>query len=152
MAAEGSCTLPALLSFTLFARRGEGGEHASPEICKSPLSLCLSFLESDSKEIMKGERAITAISEQTRCLFFSPSFLSSTRGFRPDVTPSTCHCCNSCRSTWAVILKTVYHNIPKQHMSTRAAWNIRFLNINAISSLRNSGFNCPSLQFYWLYG
>lgn len=115
-------------------------------------SLCLSFLESDSKEIMKGERAITAISEQTRCLFFSPSFLSSTRGFRPDVTPSTCHCCNSCRSTWAVILKTVYHNIPKQHMSTRAAWNIRFLNINAISSLRNSGFNCPSLQFYWLYG
>lgn len=84
--------------------------------------------------------------------FPPPSFLSSTRGFRPDVTPSTCHCCNSCRSTWAVILKTVYHNIPKQHMSTRAAWNIRFLNINAISSLRNSGFNCPSLQFYWLYG
>ncbi len=33
---------------------------------------------------------------------------------------------------------------------TYTAWNIRFLNINVLSPLRNCDFYCLSFQFYWL--
>lgn len=61
MAAEGSCTQPAMLSFTLFARGVEGGELACPILSPSA---------SDVEQIITGQQSITAISEQTRGFFF----------------------------------------------------------------------------------
>lgn len=131
-----------LVIFYLVCPRRRGRRSYGPQ--KS--ATVLSHLESDLERIIKGEHAITAIAEQTRCFFEHERILPR------------CHLKHlSLLATAVEAHGPSFENRLPQHTKTAhvkcetcTGWNIRFLNINAVSPLRNSDFYCLSLQFYWL--
>lgn len=124
----------------------EERKEENSEAPKSATVLSFSFgIRPGSRLSKAGTQSRTSLKE-TRCFFESEKLFFSC----PDVTQSTCHCCNSCRSTWDVLWKTQHARAAHIKYETFTAWNVRFVNINAISSLRNCIFNYLSVQFYWL--
>lgn len=139
MAAEGSCAQPALLSFTLFARGGEGGELTGPKICNSPLSFGIRPKADHQREACNHSNRRT-----NEMLFWTRE------DFAQMSSEALVIVGDSCRSTWTVIWKLQHTKTAHVKCETYTGWKTRFLNINAVSPLRNSDFYCLSLQFYWL--
>lgn len=129
-----------LVIFYLVCPRRRGRRtYWPPEICNSPLS---------PFRIIKGEYAITAISEQTRYFFF---FLKREEDFAQMSLEALVIVATAVEAHGPSFEKpssTTNQNSTCQKWNTHTARNTRFLNSNAISPLRSSDFYCLSFHFY----
>ncbi len=142
MAAEGSCTQPTLLSFTLFAWGAEGGELAGPEICNSPLS----FRNQDSGADHQRQACNHSNLRTNEMLFWA----------REDFAQMSLEALVIVATAVEAHGLSFEKRLPQHSKTSRVkreictAWNIGFLNINAISTLGNVTFIAYRFSFIGL--